>query len=644
MMDNMSSGQNDTQSLPTAADSAFSSVQHRGLASFARSPTFLSLVIAAVTLITFARVLTADFVMWDDDRMIYYNPNLQGLSLERLSWIFTHVDVTRRYTPLAALNYTITYQFCKLNPLGYHLSTWLFHAASAVLVFLVLRKLLMFGPYKIKATAWRITISSAIAAMLWSVHPLRVETVAWAGANFYCQALFFLLASLLFYLRANEADITAASHYRRLAASVGLFVLSLLSHPIGIGYFVVPLVLDVYPLRRLRGNSRWWTSAATRRVLLEKLPFVAVALIVASMTVVIRLTNPSAISQATSLAEFGLLSRIMQAMYIWAYYAWRPWYPVNLAPVYSTFVNFNPLSLPFIASAAGTVGVTAALIALRRRWPLALALVICHLALLVPVLGLTYRPHYHVDRYSMIVSICWSVLLAWWLARSKIKTPIRSVVLVVSIVSVAALSVLSFRQTRVWNNSITLFKHMIKNLGDDPYRQDIYWRLGLFYTKQHKIPQAVEQFQMTLQINQNHPLAHLYLAQISARQGKINEAVIHYNKVLTLNRNNLVAMNNLAWLLAVYKTAEFYDPQEAVRLAERACERTGYRHPLTMNTLATAYAASGRFTEAVDTAEKALKSAELLKQKAQAKEIQNLLRLYKAGKPYIKPSPKVSSP
>lgn len=160
------------------------------LTSFVQSPLFFSAVIVVITLLTFIHVLSADFVMWDDDRMIYDNPNLKGLSLERLHHLFTEVDVTRRYTPLAGLNYTITYHFCKLNPFGYHFSAWLFHAANAVLLFRILRNLLLLGFSPIKAKGLRLTIPAAIGALLWSLHPLRVEPTAWAGANFYPQACF----------------------------------------------------------------------------------------------------------------------------------------------------------------------------------------------------------------------------------------------------------------------------------------------------------------------------------------------------------------------------------------------------------------------------------------------------------------------
>jgi hypothetical protein len=145
------------------------------------SPSFLAILIAALTLITFARVLTADFVMWDDDIVLYQNPNIGALSIERLKWIFTDFDSMMAYNPLTLLNWCVTYHFWGLNPFWYHLNNWLFHGANAALLFLLLRKLLILVS-SIKNTTEivtsRITYAAAIAALLWSLHPLRVEPVA----------------------------------------------------------------------------------------------------------------------------------------------------------------------------------------------------------------------------------------------------------------------------------------------------------------------------------------------------------------------------------------------------------------------------------------------------------------------------------
>ena len=284
-----------------------------------QSPIFMSMVVGVITLVTFFRVLSADFVMWDDNISIYNNPKLGGISIERLRWIFTDVDSTMRYLPLTLLSWSITYHFWGLNPFWYHLGNWLLHGMSAALLFLTLRYLLLHGSTSRDASTtnyWWIIFSAALAALLWSLHPLRVEPVAWATDRSYCLATFFLLLSALSYLRANIAPLLPAKKKMMIAISVSFYVASLLSHPIGVGFIVVLVVLDIYPLRRLVVGRGWLRTVANRHAIFEKLPFVAAALVVSMVTLAIRLSSSGLWEKSPSLAEFGLLDRIMQSMYI----------------------------------------------------------------------------------------------------------------------------------------------------------------------------------------------------------------------------------------------------------------------------------------------------------------------------------------
>jgi tetratricopeptide (TPR) repeat protein len=347
-----------------------------------------------------------------------------------------------------------------------------------------------------------------------------------------------------------------------------------------------------------------------------------------------------------SLSQFGLFDRTMQAMYIWAYYIWRPWYPVNLAPVYTTLVSFDPLSLPFVASAIVVIGMIILLILLRRRWPLGLTLAVCYLALLVPVLGVLEHPHYPCDRYSLIVSICLSVLLAVFLANAKTKGLVSYIAIFLSIAVITSLGTLSWRQTRVWNNTASLFEHMIRTFGDDPYNYEIHRRLGIFYFKQGRYTEAMELFKKTIEINpvQINPAfsadAHNYPGLALEQQGKYAEALAHFTQAVQLMpdlakaRNNLAKalviegqidealeqfraairlrpdwpalMNDFAFLVVTHPELKSRDVNEAIRLASRACVLTNYKNTAFLSTLAVAYSSANRFSEAAQTLETAL--------------------------------------
>ena len=181
--------------------------------------------------------------------------------------------------------------------------------------------------------------------------------------------------------------------------------------------------------------------------------------------------------------------------------------------------------------------------------------------------------------------------------------------------------------------------HLHRALEVEPYYAEAYCNLGVVLQSQGKPDEAVGCYHRALQIDPNFAEAHYNLARVLANENKINEAVTHLKEALRIRPDWLDPTNNLAWFLATYKDSEFYDPQEAVRLAQLACELGGYNQPNLLDTLAAAYAAAGRFPEAVATAERALVLARPSQQKELVEQIQNRLDLYKASRAYIeKPS------
>ena len=356
--------------------------------------------------------------------------------------------------------------------------------------------------------------------------------------------------------------------------------------------------------------------------------------------------------------------------------------------------------------------------------------------LLVPVLGILEHPHYPCDRYSLIVSILWSILLAAWLANPKTKTLLRNITLVLSIIVIAALGLLTFRQTRVWNNSKTLFAHTIKTLNDDTYRSEIYWRLGNVYQLEGNTEEAIRQYKNAVRISPDFLLAQKDICLTLLKQNKLDEAIACFNEVLRqkkdtaevhcnlatalimqkkyedaikhlaktleldpnypnvrykmgtellaagrfqeavaflnealktnvsqaevyvklgtaytqlgkyeqalqnltksldLDPNNTDALNNLAWLLATRAEVSAEDANKAIGFAEDACKLTEYKEPTLLDTLAVAYAAVGKFDDAVNKASQAIEIAKANGQKDLALEIQNRLELYKTGRPY----------
>jgi hypothetical protein len=238
-------------------------------------------------------------------------------------------------------------------------------------------------------------------------------------------------------------------------------------------------------------------------------------------------------------------------MYILSYYIWRPFYPADLSPVYITLNSFDPLSMPFTLSAFFVMTVSIVLFIFRRRWSMITALWLAYIILLIPFMGFFEHPHSHCDRYSLVPSICLSILIAFGLIK-LIKNKYYLVISVsILAVIISVLGWLSFNQVKIWNNSESLFTHMIKTLGNDPDRQDIYWRLGKYLYEKGKKEQAMINFEKTLAINPYHPIANVYLATIESKNNNLLKSIYYLQNLLITEPNNFMAHY---WLAELFDT------------------------------------------------------------------------------------------
>lgn len=617
-------------------------------------------------------VLRADFVAWDDDYNIYANPHLRSLSWGQLKWAFADFTYAWRYQPLSWMTWSVIHTFFGWNPCYYHLAVLLFHAGNTALVFLLADRLLHVANQRNPelGTGWRM-VCAALAAALWALHPMRVENAAWAVELLFTQSTFFFLLSLLAYLRKWQPGKPGGQQKGFPWAAWSWFAVSLLSYPLALGGLVVFTVLDFYPLRRLDGN--WWEGGRlpARRVWLEKAPFLLVGLTAAAVSFYARTHTTGQHSQPPTLEEFGWFSRLMQALYVWAYYTWKPWFPLHLSPGPTTFIEITATSCPLYLSAALVVGITALVVWGRRQWPWALAMWASYLALLVPVLGLTEHPHFTCDRYDYLPGVVWAIAIGAALWRISSRPRLRTAGMACALVLGMLWGALSVRQTRIWHDSVTLFTHVLRELGTHPYSADIHWRLGGVLARQGKVDEAMRHYQTSLQIE---PLAKTYAAfgLLMETNGNPEAALTNYQELLQLTpdpialakvgqmlcqldrsgeaisfyRTTLIAfpnlapvLNNLAWVLATDSAATNRNGPEAVQLAERACALTDRRDPVLIGTLAAAYAEAGRFTEAIQAAQEARDLAQVVGQPEVVEKNRQLLELYRSGKAYREPAP-----
>lgn len=557
--------------------------------------TAIVLALIAVVFAVFFRTLESGFLRWDDDINVFENPHVQGLTADNLRWMFTDFEQAIRYKPLSWLAWALVHEVFGLNPFGYHLANVLLHCANTVLVFLLIRKLLELSSsgssrreeaqsqarnegrglktesQSLLTSAPTLDVCAALGALLWAVHPLRVEPVAWVTGLPYHVALFFALLAAWFYLGANSPDASPPHRTRNYWLAVAAFALAVLSYPIVLGFVAVLVALDFYPLRRFqRGDSASFVDAAARKVWLGKVPFLLLSVLLVAGTVYGRFFVTSDWSKPTNLGEFTLAARAMQAFYLWAYYVWKSILPLDLGPFYTTLLENRPFDPAFTASAIAVIGVTALLLARWRRWPAALALWLAHLGLLVPMLGLTERPHYPHDRYSIVngvlVAIAAAALL--WLGRGRAW---GRGALATGVVLAALCVAGSLRQVRIWENDFVFFEELLRRLpATSHYRAVALLKVGNAHADAGDDAKAEACYREALALNPNTTFVQLpyNFGNVLARQGRWAEAEAAYAKAVALAPRHLGARNNHGLALARLGKFEaaFAEFEEALRL------------------------------------------------------------------------------
>src|SRR5437870_8764646 len=381
----------------------------------------IPLVIAFSTFAAFLPALQNQFVSWDDAENFLDNPHYRGLGWTHLRWMWTtHLG---HYIPLTWMTLGLDYLLWGMNPVGYHLTNLLLHAANAVVVFFVVCRLLARALPSPSEHGYALAVSSGVAALVFAIHPLRVESVAWVTERRDVLSGLFYLVAILLYLRACERGARGRGWYW---LSVAVFGCALLSKSMVVNLPIVLLILDVYPLRRLGGAVGWWSEPA-QRVYVEKIPFVLLAAAASAVALMAQLSHNTMVS----VVQLSGLGRRAVSMYGLRFYLWKTVAPVNLSPLYELPPTGNPWPPPFLLSYGLVLAITAIVLAFRRRVPGLLAAWVAYVVVLLPVLGIFQSgPQITADRYTYLAGLGWAILagaglVCCWRSsrRSKTGTP-----------------------------------------------------------------------------------------------------------------------------------------------------------------------------------------------------------------------------
>jgi tetratricopeptide (TPR) repeat protein len=457
------------------------------------------------------------------------------------------------FQPLSWVTLGLDYLIWGTNPFGYHLTSLIMHAANAVIFYFVCRLLFIkFFSTAHEETGWQLDISAALATTLFALHPLRVESVVWATERRDVLSGGFFLGAVYCYLRANAEKVPAVRlHNRWLLLAFVAQLFSLLSKATAMTLPLVLVVLDFYPLQRLHGTLRNRFTVESRRMLWEKLPFLALSILFG----VIALLAQQASGALRAVQQYFLSYRLGQGFYGICFYLWKTLLPLRLSPLYELPYDFGEWAPLFIACAAISALLTLLVIIMRRRCPWAAACWAYYVIVLAPVLGVVQSgPQLVADRYSYLSCLSWSALLGgfffYWLRSSRLNAkPARLITAaVVMIASTLSLSILTLTQVGVWRDSETLWKHVLRVT---PNSAIAAYNLGKVYEGSGKPQDSVDLYRRAVSINPTYADAHYNLARLLAKHGIADEAISHYREAIKFRANDAETHNNLGQLLAM---------------------------------------------------------------------------------------------
>lgn len=520
-------------------------------------PVFIGFLLIIGTLVLYWPVQHYEFVNYDDD--IYVTENLHvrsGIAKESVIWAFTN-DEAGFWHPITWLSLMLDYELYRLNAGGYHWTNVLFHIGSTLLLFLTLQRM--------TGAVWR----SGFVAALFAIHPLHVESVAWVAERKDMLSGFFWMLTMWFYVIYAERP----SLCRYLPVLLA-FILGLMSKSMLVTLPFVLLLLDYWPLKRARlrqkeiqrreGNfpaefsapsvSVRFPEADISRLILEKVPFIVLAIIASIVTVIAERKIG-----ALRLQEiFPLGIRLANAVISYTAYIWKMIWPVHLS-VYYPHPGVWPI-WHLIPSCLILIFVTVIVFRTLRTYPYLAIGWLWYLGALVPVTGLIQVGSFAMaDRFTYIPIIGLFIMAAWGVPDIMNQWHQKRLILVMSSCFIlVSLMICTWGQVKYWENGVALFHHAINMIKGNSITFNNY---GNALARMGRVEEAIIQYDKALQLQPNNPEAHNNLGNALAIQGKVNEAIVQYKTALKLQPDYIKAHFNIGAAyseLGKYKEAVFH--------------------------------------------------------------------------------------
>jgi tetratricopeptide (TPR) repeat protein len=525
-----------------------------------RQDIVVAVLLAAGCVAVYARACGNDFVNYDDPTYVIKNPNVRaGLTGKSFLWALTS-NAESNWHPLTWLSLEVDSQFFGLRPWGFHLTNLLLHAANTVLLFAVFRRM--------TGALWR----SALVAAFFGLHPLHVESVAWAAERKDVLSTFFWMLTMAAYAR-YVARPTPAIYLGMIV----LFVLGLTAKPMLVTLPFVLLLLDYWPLGRLRlkparsspsppkqgrgadgtppssgewgrgeGSTSGYRAVPPLTLFLEKMPLFLLTVLSSVVTFWAQNTGGA----VSSLNQQPLALRLETAVVGYAGYLFKMVWPTRLGPFYPMPAYFPTWQIT--ATVLLLLSVTGLALALLRRCPYIIVGWLWYLGTLIPVIGLVQVGiQSSADRYTYVPLIGIFVAVVWGAADvvSHFRVP-ASIVGAAAGIPLAACAVLTELQVGHWHDTVTLWTHTIAAV---PESFVAYNNLGYYFASEddeESRAKALEYYKASLRVSPDFPDAKNNLGFSLAREGRLQEAIKFYSEALALNPRFAQVHNNLGLALA----------------------------------------------------------------------------------------------
>ena len=536
--------------------------------------------LAIIVWLVFGQTLRHEFLNYDDDAYVYQNPYvIAGLTRRGILWAFTFADIGH-WHPVTWFSHMLDCRLWGLRAGGHHLTNVLLHAAASILLFLAWKQM--------TGALWR----SACVAALFAIHPQRVESVAWIAERKDVLSGVFFMATILAYVRY----VHKGSSIVRYALIVILFALGLMSKGMLVTLPFVLLLLDYWPLQRLKPEvfkSIWQAEprAAVLRLVAEKIPL----FMLSAASCIATNLSPEKIAPAF---QMSLPLRIENALVSYVIYVKQMFYPAGLALPYFNPPGGFPLWQGVVALAL-LIGISLGALVFWKTHPYLIVGWFWYLGMMAPVIGLVQISYYaRADRYTYLPHIG-LYLLATWSAAELLREwrHGREILTAAALVLITALTMSARAQASYWHDSERLWRHVLTTAPDNYVA---HTNLGLALDQNGQVEAAIAEYEAALRIQPAHAATHNNLGNALLHLGRTQDAMAHYQKALDIEPRFSQAHNNIG--IALGQNGQLV---EAITHFKKALEITPTYADAHSN-LGSALLISGRLDEALPEFLKAL--------------------------------------